>query len=274
MNKVRSKPTFCGLITATAVLLCGPLSGSPSGETPPAAKPHQTKRSSAPARSAPGTTGRPGSESPAGSKSAQIKDQAGDLFRRGQEHYFKRNFHTAAELFKRAVELEPEHALGHAYLGDVYLVQKEPDLAIKHIRVAIELSSEPAREWFRLGQALFLKKDAEGSLKAYARALSVDPQLHEVHFETGTVHLYLLKDPKATVRDWTAFRKAAPDDPQGPAIDRAIRLLQDPSFKLPSSNSEPCLPGTSDSRVPDIRPKPTKSKEENTPKEVIPVEEL
>ena len=211
-----------------------------------------------------------------GQESAKNSDQraVAKLFGRAEQHYFKKNFHTAAELLKRVVEADPEHAQAHAYLGDVYLVERDADRAISHIRIAIELSKDPSREWFRLGQALYLKGDAARALDAYARAYRGDPQLHEVHFQTGAVHLHLLRDAKATVRDWLNFRRLRPDDPQGPAIDRAIHLLQDPNFKLPGPGNEPCLPGASDSRVPDRKPAPSESKEDNRTKEIIPVEEL
>lgn len=197
-----------------------------------------------------------------------------ELFRRAEEHYFNKKYHTSAELFRRVVAEQPEHLQAHTYLGDIYLMDREPDRALTHIRIAIELSPEPAREYFRLGQALYLKKDASGALAAYARAYAADPKLHEVHFQTGMVHLYLRRDAKATVRDWTQFRKLVPADAQGPDIDRAIRLLSDPQFKFPGTSADPCLPGPSESRVPDRAPPSTKTKEDNKSKDIIPVDEL
>ena len=257
-----------GILGVSLILLLASLAGlgaaqgDPTGPSAAGKIPSETT----PSRKEPGR--------PDGVKAADARLRVRALFRRAQEHYFKKNFHTAAELLKRVVEADPEHAEAHAYLGDVFLMQQQPDAAIAHIRIAIELSKDASREWFRLGQALFLKKDPDGALEAYKRAYTADPKLHEVLFQTGTVKLHLLRDPKATVRDWKAFRKLVPSDPQGPAIDRAIRILEDPNFKFPASGTEPCLPGVSDSRVPDRKPPPAKRKEDNRSKEIIPVEEL
>lgn len=199
------------------------------------------------------------------------------FFKRGQAHYFKKNFYTARQLFARAVRLDPEHRDAHAYLGDVYLVQRKPDPAIEHIRIAIELSSDSAREYFRLGQAYYLKKDPARALEAYGAAYKADPDLHAVLFQTGLVRLYLLADRAGTIKDWSEFRRLAPDDPQGPAIDRALALLRDPNFQLPTKKKDcpKCtFPKASDSEAPNRPPPSTEKKDDKRGDDIIPVDDL
>jgi len=195
-----------------------------------------------------------------------------NLFKRAEEHYFHRRFYTAKRILNRILEREPENARAYSYLGDIYLITGKLKKAEEHIRIAIELSKHPDREFYRLGQVLYLKKDAEGALRAYKEALKINPRLHICRFQMGLVYFRLKRDKQKTIAHWTAFRKLKPEDPQGPAIDRALELLKRTDFILPDGKIE--LPKGADSRIPYKKAPPAQEKVNNKKEDIINIDEL
>ena len=176
----------------------------------------------------------PGPFSP--SVSLQAAPGPGTLLRKAEEHFFKKRFHIARRLLLRVIQADPENHKAYAYLGDIYLLEKKLNQALENFRIAAELSPRPAREYFRLGQTLYLKEDARGALGAYKKAYKLEPQMHSCLFQMGMVELELRRNKKNTIAYWESFRRLAPRDPQGPDIDRALAILKRKGFKLPPRN--------------------------------------
>ncbi|EHQ06465.1 Tetratricopeptide TPR_1 repeat-containing protein [Leptonema illini DSM 21528] len=158
-----------------------------------------------------------------------------EYLKKGEDHFFARRFGAALQWFRRAIDINPDNALAHAYTGDILLSLGEPDQALKHFRVAAELKSDPAPEYFRIGQIYYLKKEREQSEQYFKRALKSDPTLVEAHFYLGLLSYRMGRNREETLTHLKAFRAARPDFTDKEALNRAIALLEDPATKLDQS---------------------------------------
>lgn len=158
-----------------------------------------------------------------------------DYLKKGEDHFFARRFVSSLQWFRRAIDINPDNALAHAYTGDILLSLGEPDEALKHFRIAAELKSDPAPEYFRIGQIYYLKKEREQSEQYFKRALKSDPTLVEAHFYLGLLSYRMGRNREETLTHLKAFRTARPDFTDKEALNRAIALLEDPKTKLDQS---------------------------------------
>lgn len=173
------------------------------------------------------------------------------LLKRAEDHFFHKRYNIALKLLKIILNESPENIMAYLYAGDIYLIQHNFGLAEEQFSIAKELSKNPAREYFRLGQTRFLRKNKEGALAAFQKSLKAHPEMHINHFYIGMVYYHLFRDKEKTIKAWTIFRERQPNDPQGPKIDQALKLLKSPGFQFPAIQSDPCIgiPENKDSRA-------------------------
>ncbi len=90
--------------------------------------------------------------------------------------YFKRqNFRKAIEQWKRALQLIPEDAEVHNFLGIAYHRVGELDSAILSFQTATRLDPEYYQAWNNIGYMYFLKGDYKGALMYFDRAIKINP---------------------------------------------------------------------------------------------------
>ena len=126
---------------------------------------------------------------------------------------------TAADLFRQAIERDPDFALAHAGLAEV-LVQIArwhlPDWedaareATGAAKRAVELAPDLADAQLAYGAALSLAHDPT-ALSAYARALELSPHDPNVHYRTARF-LVLSGDKAGAIRHYERAFELAPDD--------------------------------------------------------------
>lgn len=245
-----------------------------AGESPSGAPPAGPSAAAEPDA---GTAGAAVEPAPAPNVSRPIEDPATlELLRRAEEHFFQARYNIALRLFETVIEQAPENALAYRYAGDIHLKRGETDRALEYFEIARELSGEPAEEWFRIGQALYLKKEGARALDAFARARTLQPDLHFCLFYEGLVHFRLERDKAATIASWEEFRRLAPADAQGPAIDAALAVLRRADYEIPDFAAEenPPLPDASDSRVRYMPAKPAEERTDNKTEDIIAPDDL
>ncbi|NOX36894.1 MAG: tetratricopeptide repeat protein [Calditrichaeota bacterium] len=90
--------------------------------------------------------------------------------------YFKRqNFRKAIEQWKKALQLIPEDAEVHNFLGIAYHRVGELDSAILAFQTATRLDPEYYQAWNNIGYMYFLKGDYKGALVYFDRAIEINP---------------------------------------------------------------------------------------------------
>jgi adenylate cyclase len=126
---------------------------------------------------------------------------------------------TAADLFRQAVERDPQFALAHAGLADA-LAQiarwRLPDWkevaaeALESARKAVALAPALADAQLALGSALALSHDPEAA-DAYSKAVELAPHDANIHYRMARF-LVLSGDKAGAIRHYERAFELAPDD--------------------------------------------------------------
>lgn len=88
----------------------------------------------------------------------------------------------AVESYRRALELDPDHADAHLNLGRLLHEAGSVEAAEDHYRRAVSADPESARAFYNLGVALEDQGAPAGAVEAYEAALRLDSDLAVAHF--------------------------------------------------------------------------------------------
>src|SRR6266568_4646132 len=89
---------------------------------------------------------------------------------------------------KRAIELNPNYAWGHAIWADWLLVMGRLEESIAEERLAVELDPLSAGLNARLGSKLSLRGDYDRALEQFQKALELDPNIVFTHLTLATTY--------------------------------------------------------------------------------------
>ncbi len=111
---------------------------------------------------------------------------------KGEEYFFKKSFTVAEIFFKKVIEINPENFIAHSYLGEIYLYFKKLEEAIYHFQIAVELQKNqkhhfPEKEYFRLAQANYLKKDKEKTKFYCEQILKKNQNFYPCYYYLGMI---------------------------------------------------------------------------------------
>jgi tetratricopeptide (TPR) repeat protein len=107
---------------------------------------------------------------------------------RGSEKYLKNDFQGAIEDFTKALELNPDFALGYNDRGTVYAAQGELERAIREYNKALELFPNYVEAYSNRGKAYAEMGDHAQGLKDQNKALELNPDFVEAYNNRGTVY--------------------------------------------------------------------------------------
>jgi len=127
---------------------------------------------------------------------------------KGREYYYRysrQDNNNAIELFKKALELDPNYALAYAGLGDAYGQQTEKfgfppawsDSSIAVSKKAISIDPTLAEGYKALGLAYGGKGWMKRSLEAYHKAVELNPNYHPAAANIGYLNASLGKFDEA-----------------------------------------------------------------------------
>jgi serine/threonine protein kinase/Tfp pilus assembly protein PilF len=135
-------------------------------------------------------------------KSREPKNvEAYDYYRKGMNfldkkydlYYREEDFKTTVNMFKSAIEIEPNYALAYWGLGSAYeshyvKIRNKEDLnqALKYLEMSYELDPNLAEANLAMGWAYFYKADNDEAYQYFKRALEIDPDSATVNLYTGT----------------------------------------------------------------------------------------
>jgi len=81
----------------------------------------------------------------------------------------------ARGLIEHGLRLDPNDAEGHTNLGNVLLIQGEPQAALEHFRRALELGGEKVGGWNNMGAAYLHLGQQEDAVRGFRTALGLNP---------------------------------------------------------------------------------------------------
>lgn len=105
---------------------------------------------------------------------------------------------------QKQLHLNKDDADAYAQLADVYLKQQQYHYAKKVLLQAISLDPKTASYYLKLSQILKIGNDLSDALIEVQKAIAIENDYHEAHFEAGTIYSQLGKDEQAV----THYQKA------------------------------------------------------------------
>ena len=155
--------------------------------------------------------------------------RAYDFYLRGRQlegHTTRVSWHHAPQMFRRAIELDPDYAQAHAGLADaltellLWRLAKPEDVldeAIAASRRALELAPELAEVHVAHAHVLSLAGEHDAATAAFERAIALDPQLYEANYYYGR-HCFACGRVGRAIELLEAAHRVRPDEFQALAL--------------------------------------------------------
>ncbi|PYV22485.1 MAG: hypothetical protein DMG24_16625 [Acidobacteria bacterium] len=86
---------------------------------------------------------------------------------------------------------DPKHALANYYLADILTARKEYQQAIPHLQTTIPAYPKLTQAYFLLGKCYAGTGDSQRALQAFNKALELDPDYKEVHYQLHELYARL-----------------------------------------------------------------------------------
>lgn len=101
-----------------------------------------------------------------------------------------RNYDKAQELFLNLLKIEPNAAVAHFELSEIFQMKQDAGNALVHAQKAVEL--EPGNEWYRsnLANVYFKTNQFDAAGVEYKKLLDLDPNNTNYIFSLAEVYLY------------------------------------------------------------------------------------
>ncbi|KAJ6581220.1 hypothetical protein B0H19DRAFT_928887, partial [Mycena capillaripes] len=105
-------------------------------------------------------------------RSVEIRRNASSLFNLGVTHYHLKEFDEAIASWQASILLQPSSPDAHTNLASAYILSPvtRPDLALKHLNIAAQLSPEDPEIAFNLAAVLEATGKLEEALEQYQRS--------------------------------------------------------------------------------------------------------
>lgn len=110
----------------------------------------------------------------------------------------------AVAAYKRALELEPNHAAAHINLGTLYYNHRDYAAAEKHYRAAITADARYALAYFDLGNVLDETGRLPEAVIAYRQAIQLAPTYADAHYNLALAY-EKMRQPRRALKHWRAY---------------------------------------------------------------------
>jgi tetratricopeptide (TPR) repeat protein len=110
----------------------------------------------------------------------------------------------AVAAYKRALELDPNHAAAHINLGTLYYNHRDYAAAEKHYRAAIAADARYALAYFDLGNVLDETGRLPDAVVAYRQAIQLAPTYADAHYNLALA-FEKLRQPRRALKHWRSY---------------------------------------------------------------------
>jgi Flp pilus assembly protein TadD len=129
-----------------------------------------------------------------------------------------RDFQSAAEHLRKAIQIDPNFVQAHNNLGASYIELNECESAVTEFRKAIDLDSKLQESYRNLGLALFLLRRYPEAEIAARQALELSPQRGPARYTLGRI---LAAEGSGSAEAEELLRQSVPDN-----VDARLPLAQ------------------------------------------------
>lgn len=138
----------------------------------------------------------------------------------------------AIESYRKAIELEPNHAAAHINLGTLYYNRQDYVLAESYYRKAVEVDARYALAYFDLGNVLDETGRLPEAVRAYKQAITLAPTYADAHYNLALAY-EKMRQPRKALPHWRAYVKL---DRSGPwaihAKNQVRKILDEDTLKI------------------------------------------
>lgn len=127
-------------------------------------------------------------------------------FARGESFEGSEALNEAEAAYRRALALDPGHAHAALNLGALLCDLGRPAEAESLLQAAVERNGDDALLWFNLAVAREDGQHPAAALDAYARALALDPEFADAHYNAARLH-EAAGDARSALRHYSAYRR-------------------------------------------------------------------
>lgn len=146
--------------------------------------------------------------------------KASVFFQKGLQLEKEGQFSSAAEEYRRAIEVYPDYTEAQFQLGNLYEKLGIPDKAQLQYEKTIEIDSKHSHAYNNLGNVFGQQGKLDDAITAYRKAVQIDPSLATAHYNLG--HSLLLK---RQLNDAEQELKSAAELSSDPKYQKAVGQL-------------------------------------------------
>ena len=117
-------------------------------------------------------------------------DTSNDLLEEGKAYYNNEEYDKAIEIFKKAIELNPNDDDSCRWLGNSYRKNEQIEDAIKYHLKAIELNPDKPVNWSMLGSSYTENGQKEEAIKCCLKATELNPNDYEELHNLGIIYRF------------------------------------------------------------------------------------
>jgi hypothetical protein len=140
----------------------------------------------------------------------------------GWAHHQKKQLDQAEELYRKALEVEPQNANAHCYLGILHFDRKNFQESIAAYQQALQIQPTFPIAWNNLGNSLRHVGQPEAAEIAFLQAIAQKPDYVNAHKNRGTLHVWEGKVELAK----ECFRNALNLGPADPELLRNMGIIE------------------------------------------------
>ncbi|NMB77417.1 MAG: tetratricopeptide repeat protein [Myxococcales bacterium] len=138
--------------------------------------------------------------------------EAGRLLSRAREEMAGARWKEAEALLKKALEQKPDLEEAHYLLG---LTLTQPAVnRTEEAQASFQRAPGHPQAWLQRGLFAFARDDLELAIEAFQKAISLDANLAEAHYQLGLTYQTLLKEDEAR-QAFAEVARLVPDSPLG-----------------------------------------------------------
>lgn len=128
-------------------------------------------------------------------------------------------------LLQQALNIDPSVPWYNNAMGDVYLLEKQPALAVAHYEKAIAKDPKYAVAYSGLGEARATQGDRGKAAAAYRKALELRPDYAVVHYKLGL--LYEETEPAQAIKELETYLDSAKNSTHKEEISQRLAKLKE-----------------------------------------------
>lgn len=116
------------------------------------------------------------------------EDEFTRLMQAGKNYLDQGEAKKAAEIYQKALQLEPENLDAHINIASAYLMLNRPADAIEHCQKAIKIDDKVSAAYYILGCAYMRQSKPLEAIKAFQLSINLDQTVAAAYFHLGRAH--------------------------------------------------------------------------------------